>query len=93
MRHILDDMVRHLLANPKWKFMYAKVSFFAKWWAEQPVDVRETVMMLLSNGQFKIIIGGWVMSDEANSFYYATIEQMMTGHEWLNLNLGGYKPK
>ena len=32
------------------------------------------------------------MSDEANSFYYATIEQMMTGHEWLNLNLGGYKP-
>ena len=45
------------------------------------------------NAQFEIITGGWVMSDEANSFYYATIEQMMTGHEWLNLNLGGYKPK
>ena len=50
-RHILDNMVRHLPANPKWKFMYAEVSFFAKWWAEQPVDVRETVMKLLSNGQ------------------------------------------
>ena len=33
------------------------------------------------------------MSDEANTFYYADIEQMITGHEWLNLNLGGYKPK
>ena len=44
------------------------------------------------NLQFEIITGGWVMSDEANSFYYATIEQMMTGQEWLNFNLRGYKP-
>ena len=43
--------------------------------------------------QFEIITGGWVMSDEANTFYYADIEQMITGHEWLNINLGGYKPK
>lgn len=50
-RHILDNMVKKLTANPKWKFMYAEVSFFAKWWAEQTVDVREKVMKLLSNGQ------------------------------------------
>ena len=74
-KHILDNMVRHLSENPKWKFMYAEVSFFSKWWNEQSVEVRETVMKLLSNGQFEIITGGWVMSDEANSFYYATIEQ------------------
>ncbi len=92
-RHILDNMVKYLPAHPKWKFMYAEVSFFSKWWNEQPVDVREKVMKLLANGQFEIITGGWVMTDEANSFYYGTIEQMMLGHEWLNLNLGGYKPK
>ena len=46
-KHILDNMVRHLPENPKWKFMYAEVSFFSKWWNEQTVEVRETVMKLL----------------------------------------------
>ena len=32
------------------------------------------------------------MNDEANSFYYAIMEQFILGHEWLKLNLN-YKPK
>ena len=48
---------------------------------------------MLENGQLEILAGGWVMNDEANSHYYAILEQLITGHEWLNLNLNGYKPK
>ena len=51
------------------------------------------VLNLLENGQFEIVGGGWVMNDEANSHYFAILEQMITGHEWLKLNLNGYKPK
>ena len=51
------------------------------------------VIRLLENGQFEILAGGWVMNDEANSHYYGILEQLITGHEWLNLNLNGYKPK
>ena len=51
------------------------------------------VLRLLENGQLEILAGGWVMNDEANSHYYAILEQLITGHEWLNLNLNGYKPK
>ena len=50
-------------------------------------------MKLLNNGQLEIVTGGWVMPDEANSYYYALIEELITGHEWCNLNLNGYKPK
>ncbi len=50
-------------------------------------------MKLLENGQLEILAGGWVMNDEANTFYWAMIEQMVFGHEWLDLNLNGYKPK
>ncbi len=33
------------------------------------------------------------MNDEANPYYWAMVEQLITGHEWLDLNLNGYKPK
>lgn len=90
---ILDNMVEKLTANPKWKFIYAEVSFFSMWWEQQDLDVRQKVLALLNNGQFEIVTGGWVMNDEANSHYYAMIEQLILGHEWLSLNLEGYKPK
>ena len=73
------------------KFIWAEISFFAMWWNEQTREVQGMVRNVLQNGQLEIVTGGWVMNDEANSFYYAIMEQLILGHEWLKLNLN-YKP-
>ncbi|GIY58026.1 alpha-mannosidase 2 [Caerostris darwini] len=91
-QHILNNMVLKMKDDRRRKFIWAEVSFFALWWEKIDMSTQLAVKKLLSEGQLEIVTGGWVMNDEATSHYFAMIEQMIEGHQWLEHNLD-YKPK
>ncbi|KAF5822989.1 putative mannosyl-oligosaccharide 1,3-1,6-alpha-mannosidase [Helianthus annuus] len=51
------------------------MSYLERWWRDAPDAKKEALVRLLQNGQLEIVGGGWVMNDEANSHYFAIIEQ------------------
>ncbi|XP_039766142.1 alpha-mannosidase 2x isoform X2 [Ornithorhynchus anatinus] len=87
-QHILNSMVLKLQEDPRRRFLWAEVSFFAKWWDNINAQKRAAVRRLVGNGQLEMATGGWVMPDEANSHYFALIDQLIEGHQWLEKNLG-----
>jgi alpha-mannosidase II len=87
-KNILNTIVTALSADPKRKFIWAETSYLFLWWREATEQQKTQMKNLIVNTkQLEIVTGGWVMNDEANSFYYAMIEQMIEGHEWLKHNI------
>jgi alpha-mannosidase II len=91
-RHILDNMVDKLEQYPKMRFIYAEISFFSIWWGDISNAKKERVKKLLAENRLEIVTGGWVMNDEANTHYYAILDQLIEGNTWL-LNQVGVIPQ
>ncbi|KAM7278327.1 hypothetical protein ACFE04_005461 [Oxalis oulophora] len=70
------------------KFIWEEMSYLEKWWRDASESQRISLTNLVKNGQLEIVGGGWVMNDEANSHYYAIIEQITEGNLWLNETIG-----
>uniref|UniRef100_A0A3Q2T338 mannosyl-oligosaccharide 1,3-1,6-alpha-mannosidase n=1 Tax=Fundulus heteroclitus TaxID=8078 RepID=A0A3Q2T338_FUNHE len=87
-QHILNNMVVKLAEDPRRKFIWSEISFFSKWWETADVYKQEAMRKLILGGQLEIVTGGWVMTDEANAHYFAMIDQLIEGHQWLEINLG-----
>ncbi|XP_028909789.1 alpha-mannosidase 2 isoform X1 [Ornithorhynchus anatinus] len=91
-QHILNNMVIKLQEDNRRKFMWSETSYFSKWWDGIDTQKKDAVKRLLETGQLEIVTGGWVMPDEASTHYYALIDQLIEGHQWLEKNLG-VKPR
>ncbi|XP_066523680.1 alpha-mannosidase 2x isoform X2 [Hoplias malabaricus] len=87
-QHILNNMVVKLVEDPRRKFIWSEMSFFVKWWESADASKRDTMRKLILGGQLEIVTGGWVMTDEASAHYFAMIDQLIEGHQWLEKNLG-----
>ncbi|KAK0590368.1 hypothetical protein LWI29_026028 [Acer saccharum] len=87
-RHILDTIVDTLSKDARRKFIWEEMSYLERWWRDASVSKRESFANLVKNGQLEIVGGGWVMNDEANSHYFAIIEQIAEGNMWLNDTIG-----
>ncbi|XP_059825489.1 alpha-mannosidase 2 [Hypanus sabinus] len=91
-QHILNNMVIKLQEDARRKFIWSEISYFSKWWNSIDGQKKDAVKRLCEQGQFEITTGGWVMTDEASTHYFAMIDQLIEGHQWLEKNLG-VKPR
>mgnify|MGYP000849733300 FL=1 len=80
---ILNNVTKALQVNPDRKFVYVEQVYFQEWWEELPAETRETVLKLIKNGQLEFLLAGYVMNDEACSYYDDIIEQMTLGHRFI----------
>ncbi|KAM9694621.1 alpha-mannosidase 2 isoform 1-T1 [Trichechus inunguis] len=87
-QYIFNNMVVKLKEDSRRKFMWSEISYLSKWWDVIDTQKKDAVKSLLENGQFEIVTGGWVMPDEAGPHYFALIDQLIEGHQWLEKNLG-----
>ncbi|KAH0931538.1 hypothetical protein HID58_008655, partial [Brassica napus] len=87
-RHILDTIVETLSKDSRRKFIWEEMSYLERWWRDASPSKQEGLSSLVKNGQLEIVGGGWVMNDEANSHYFAIIEQIAEGNMWLNDTIG-----
>ncbi|XP_028087721.1 alpha-mannosidase 2-like isoform X2 [Camellia sinensis] len=64
-----------LSKDPRCKFIWEEMSYLERWWKDASETKKESFINLVKNAQLEIVGGGWVMNDEANSHYFAIIEQ------------------
>lgn len=91
-QYIFNNMVLKLKEDSSRKFIWSEISYLSKWWDIIDNPKKEAVKSLLQSGQLEIVTGGWVMPDEATAHYFALIDQLIEGHQWLERNLG-VKPR
>lgn len=85
-KHILSNMLRHLKENPDMRFIWAEISFFAKFFDGLGQNSKMEMKKLVQNHQLDFVTGGWVMTDEANSHWLSMLMQLTEGHSWLQKN-------
>ena len=59
-KHIINTVIEALNTDPKYRFVWAEISFLSLWWDQASKDQRELLKKLLNNGQLEIVTGGWV---------------------------------
>ena len=53
-------MISILDTNPKYKFIWAEMSYLSLWWDQASNDQKQLLKKLLDNKQLEIVTGGWV---------------------------------
>ena len=84
----LDNMVEKLAKFPNMTFVWAESVFLHMWYKDLDRQDQLKVRELIKRRQLEIVGGGWVVPDEANPHYFALIDQMIEGHQWLEKTMG-----
>lgn len=91
-RSVLDNMVNFLTEHRNMTFQFVETIFLERWFRDIGEETKRKVRVLIERGQLEIVLGGWVMPDEAITHYVPVVDQLIEGHQWLLENLG-VRPK
>ncbi|XP_030376251.1 alpha-mannosidase 2 isoform X2 [Scaptodrosophila lebanonensis] len=86
-KHILSNALRHLDENPDMKFIWAEISYFARFFDELGENKKQLMKKIIQNRQLEFVTGGWVMPDEANSHWRNVLLQLTEGQTWLKTHV------
>ncbi|XP_045199322.2 alpha-mannosidase 2x-like [Mercenaria mercenaria] len=87
-KHVLDNMVDFLTKHRNMTFQWVETVFLERWFRDITEETKQKVRKLISQGQLEVVLGGWVMPDEAITHYAPVVDQLIEGHQWLIENLG-----
>eukprot|EP00762_Andalucia_godoyi_P007178 ANDGO_08105.mRNA.1 Alpha-mannosidase B len=89
---ILRSVTSDLMENPLHKFNWVEIYYLQHWWQTTTDEFRSDFASLVKQGRIELILSGYVMQDEAITYYAADIDQMTVGHQWV-LQTFGVTPK
>ena len=89
---MFDTVFTSLEKDPNKTFNYAEMKFFKMWWDKQNSIKKDSVRKLIQDGQFNIVNGGWSAPDEAVTSHDDIIDNFMTGHRFIQEELGSTEP-
>lgn len=93
----LNKIFNLLESNLNRVFSYAEMVFFEKWYYDEinfddvgtnATYVHKKIKEMLSNKQLYFPNAGWVMNDEACTYYEDIIEQFIIGHRFVHQEFG-----
>lgn len=85
---IISSVVDQLLGDPMKRFVWAEISFFSRWYESQSLARKRAFRKLVAENRFEFVGGGWAQNDEAASDTMLVVNQVTTGHQYLQDNFG-----
>ena len=81
--HIFDSVFLSLKDDDHRIYTVGDIYFFHRWYQEKDMTEKEEIKKLVKRGQFDLVHGGAVSTDEATVNYNDIIDNMLIAREWI----------
>ena len=80
---IYDSILDSLLKNENRTFVAVEIAFFSKWYKRLSDEKKNNVKKLIENGKWEFANAGWVLHDEATTYYKHFLDNMRLGLKFI----------
>ncbi|KAI6200703.1 Alpha-mannosidase 2 [Aphelenchoides besseyi] len=84
---IINNAVNFLSDHADSRFIWSEMSYLELWYRKANSEMRKKLLAILSSGQLELTSGGWVMTDEATPYFWATIDNIVEGQQFVREEL------
>ncbi|KAH7722410.1 mannosidasealphaclass 2Amember 2 [Aphelenchoides avenae] len=82
-KDILNNTCDFLTKHEDLRFIWSEMSFLERWWQDANETRRSQLRSLVNSGRLELTGGSWVMTDEATPLFWATIDNIIIGQQWV----------